>query len=197
MRSRVMVILKIAREHSAQVTLAEDNDVIQAFTADRTDQSLDIWVLPWRSRGSDNLRDAHCANAITERRGHTLCPGLGHLAGKPALRGIWGDFEVSDPSAIEAEHDQGIKKLERRGDDYKHVNRGNVGQVVAQEAPPGRGGDFGPPGHPSSNCGLADLDAELEQFSVDAGRSPQRVVLAHTADQSSDFCADRGSSRTA
>src|SRR5262245_35940502 len=135
MRSGVMMILKIARQHAAQVSLAQDDDVIQAFTADRTDETLDVGVLPWRSRGSDNLRDAHCANAITERRAIRFVPVpqqiarssvprqlRGHLAGKPALRGIWSDCEVNDPSTIEAEHDQGIKKLERRGDDYKHIN---------------------------------------------------------------------------
>jgi hypothetical protein len=73
----------------------------------------------------------------------------------------------------------------------------NVGQVVAQKGPPGRGGDLGTPRHPPPNCGLADLDAELEQFPVDAGRSPQRVGFAHAADQITDFCADLGSSRTA
>src|SRR5262249_32454462 len=55
MRSRVMVILKIARQHAAHMTLAQDNDVIQAFTADRTDQSLDIRILPGRSRRGDDL----------------------------------------------------------------------------------------------------------------------------------------------
>jgi hypothetical protein len=44
---------------------------------------------------------------------------------------------------------------------------------------------------------LADLDAKLEQFPVDAGRPPQRVGPAHTADQSADFCADLRSSRPA
>ena len=28
-----------------------------------------------------------------------------------------------------------------------HVDRGNVGQMVVQEATPGRGGDFAPPRH--------------------------------------------------
>src|SRR5207302_3855175 len=65
--------------------------------------------------------------------------GLGHLAGKPDLRGISGDFEVNNPSAIVAEHNQGIKELERRGGDDKHVNRHEVEQVVAQKAPPSRG----------------------------------------------------------
>src|SRR5712692_11763492 len=55
----------------------------------------------------------------------------------------------------------------------------------------------GTPRHPPPNGGLADLDAELQQFPVDAGRPPQRVGLAHAADQSTDFCADLGSSRTA
>jgi hypothetical protein len=104
---------------------------------------------------------------------------------------------VNDPPAIEAEHDQGIKEPERRGGDHKHVDRRNVGKVVAQEAPPGRGGDLGAPGHPAPNRGLVDLDAELEHFSVDAGRPPQWVGPAHTADQSTDFRADLGSSRTA
>ena len=35
MRSRFMMILKIARQDAAQVTLAEDDDVIQTFAADR------------------------------------------------------------------------------------------------------------------------------------------------------------------
>src|SRR6266851_8579246 len=39
---------------------------------------------------------------------------------------------------------------------------------------------------------LADLDAELQQFPVDAGRPPQRVGFAHAADQITDFCADLG-----
>jgi hypothetical protein len=43
MRPRVVMILKIARQDAAQVTLAEDDDVIQTFAADRTDQTLDIW----------------------------------------------------------------------------------------------------------------------------------------------------------
>jgi hypothetical protein len=45
------------------------------------------------------------------------------------------------------------------------VDRRKVGQMVVQEATPGRGGDFGPPRHVSPNRGLADLDAEFEQLS--------------------------------
>src|SRR5215472_2647698 len=108
-----MMILKIARQHAAQVTLAQDNDVIQAFTADRTDQALGVRVLPGRARGSDDLRDAHRANTMPECRAIRFVPvpqqiawssvprkRLGHLAQKPILRGVWRDRKVDNPSAI-------------------------------------------------------------------------------------------------
>jgi hypothetical protein len=53
MRSYVMMVLKIARQDAAQVMLVEDDDVIQTFPADRTDETLDIGVLPRRSRRGD------------------------------------------------------------------------------------------------------------------------------------------------
>ena len=42
MRPGVMMIFKIARQYAAQVTLVEDDNVIQTFAADRTDETLDV-----------------------------------------------------------------------------------------------------------------------------------------------------------
>ena len=44
--SRV-VVFDILVEDSLQVVLVEDEDVVQAFPADRSDNPLDISVLPW------------------------------------------------------------------------------------------------------------------------------------------------------
>ena len=41
-----VVVGSISRENPAQVALAEDDDVIEAFAADRADQSLRMPVLP-------------------------------------------------------------------------------------------------------------------------------------------------------
>ena len=46
MCSGPVIILKIARQYAAQVTLVEDDNVIQAFTADRTDETLGVGILP-------------------------------------------------------------------------------------------------------------------------------------------------------
>jgi hypothetical protein len=40
------MILKIARQDVPQVTLVEDDDVIQTFAADQADESFDKWILP-------------------------------------------------------------------------------------------------------------------------------------------------------
>jgi len=114
-----------------------------------------------------------------------------------SLRWILGDRDVNNPSAVMAEDDQGIEKPECRSCNNEHVDGGNVGQVVVQKATPGRGGYFGPSRQVSSDRGLADLDAELEQFAVDAGRAPERVCHAHLADQITDLGAHLGPAQTA
>ena len=86
--------------------------------------------------------------------------------------------------------------MECRGGDHEHVYRHNVWKVVTQKAPPGRGGDLGAPRHPPPDRGLADVDAELEQFPVDARCTPQRVGITHAADQITRFWAGPGPSRT-
>ena len=66
MRPAPVVITKVRRQHTAQVTLIEDDDVIETFAADRADDALDVGILPWRSRCSDDLLDRHRLNTIAE-----------------------------------------------------------------------------------------------------------------------------------
>ncbi len=60
------MILKIRRQHTVQVTLIEDDDVIETFAADRADDALHIGVLPPGSRCSDDHLDTHRLDTITE-----------------------------------------------------------------------------------------------------------------------------------
>ena len=66
MRAASVVIVKVGRQHTAQVTLIEDDDVIETFAADRADDALDIGILPWRSRRGDDLIDCHRLDTIAE-----------------------------------------------------------------------------------------------------------------------------------
>jgi hypothetical protein len=66
MRTASVVIVKVCRQHTAQVTLIEDDDVIETFAADRADDALDIGVLPLRSWCCDDLLDRHRLDTIAE-----------------------------------------------------------------------------------------------------------------------------------
>src|SRR5512139_3573327 len=59
MRTRLIVIWRIGREHTAQLRLAEHNDLIQAFAAQRADQTFGNAILPWRATCDRPVTDAH------------------------------------------------------------------------------------------------------------------------------------------
>src|SRR6516164_7157842 len=108
------------------MTLVEDDDMIQTFTADRSDEAFDKWILPGRPRSSNDLLDAHTLNPATESRTvrrvsisqqKPRCgvpgKGISNLLGKPTLRGIFGHAEMNDFSAVMVERDQGIQDPKR------------------------------------------------------------------------------------
>ena len=99
----LVMILKIRRQHTAQVTLIEDDNVIETFAADRADDALHIGVLPRGSWCGDDLLNTHRLDTVTEglaigsipvsqqkaRRG-VPGEGLGHLAREPDLGSDFG-----------------------------------------------------------------------------------------------------------
>jgi hypothetical protein len=95
------------------------------------------------------------------------------------------------------EDDQGVEQPKPCSRNNEHVDGHGIAHVVAQEAAPGRGGDLGSPRHVSADGGLADYDTELEQFAVDAGRTPESIGDAHPADQITGLRAHFGPSRLA
>src|ERR1700704_4236035 len=53
----------------------------------------------------------------------------------------------------------------------------------AKERPPALGWRVSSFGHVLGDAGLSDIDAELEEFSMDPRRFPQRIGKAHLADK--------------
>lgn len=66
MCSALVVVFKVCQQYAAQVTLIEDDDVIETFATDRANDAFDIGVLPRRSRRGDDLLDSHRLNTVAE-----------------------------------------------------------------------------------------------------------------------------------
>src|SRR5215471_2335282 len=66
--------------------------------------------------------------------------------------------------------------------------------MVLQEGAPGLRGWLAAAHHVLGDAGLADGDAEFEQFAVNARCTPSRILSAHPADQISNLTADDGAS---
>ena len=61
MNARFVIIRGILAQDPAQVRLPEHDQVVETFPADRTDQSLDVSILPWAARPG---RERACGSAI-------------------------------------------------------------------------------------------------------------------------------------
>jgi hypothetical protein len=90
--------------------------------------------------------------------------------------GFWVTSKMDNPSSVVTKNDHCIQQLKRHGRDHEHVNRGDDCHMVPQEAAPSQGGSLRAPREVPADSSLADLDAELEQFAVDA----RRVSLPET-----------------
>src|ERR1700679_1437152 len=69
--------------------------------------------------------------------------------------------------------------------------------MIAKERPPALGWRVSSPGHVLGHAGLSDIDAELEEFSMDPRRSPHRIGNAHLADKLAYLGRDSWSAATA
>ena len=69
-------------------------------------------------------------------------------------------------------------------------HRRNSLHMIGKEGIPRLQWSIAPRQHVDRNCGLGDLDAELEQLAMDLGSAPQRVLKAHSSDEITHLFAD-------
>src|SRR3979490_2797957 len=184
MCSNFVVIASIGSKDSAQMHLAQDNDVVHTFTPDRSDQPLGNAVLPRRGWCGGLVPDAHGAQsarddaaidpvAIADEVVRSLIPRkcLRDLTCNPFGRGICCDVDPDEVSAVEPDDDEGIEQVETDSWDNEQVHGGDVRRVVTQEGSPSLAGRPPPSDHVLGDARLRDLKPELEQFAVNAWRT--------------------------
>ena len=121
---------------------------------------------------------------IADQIARELLPTTGRrqLVGDPFRRWVRGDAKPQDLSPAVPHDQQSIEQSERDGRNHKQIHRRNAICMIAQERLPALRRRPSPAHHILGNAGLPDIDPELEQFAMDARRTPQRIGDAHLPD---------------
>ena len=115
------------------------------------------------------------------------------LLGCPSGGGMLGHVKVHDFATVMTEDYEHIESTKRSCRDGEEIHRGQVRCVIFEKSPPSRRRRFWRTGHVFRNRGLRDLNAQLEQFSVDSWSAPSSVSRLHFIDEISYFAIDRRS----
>ena len=91
------------------------------------------------------------------------------------------------------QHQKYVKDLKTDRGHGEEIDGDQLLGMILQECPPGLRRRFAAAHHVFAHAALTDVDAEFEQFAVDAGCTPTGILSAHLADQISDLARNDGS----
>src|SRR5580692_6821238 len=196
MRAGPIVIFHVTEQQVTEVALAEHNNVVKAFPADRTDQPFGTSILPRGARRRRSIADAYRSESADEDLTIGAAPVTNEIAGSlfpaagfrdlicdPFCGWMRCDAKPQNMSPAVSHDQQSIEQAKRDCRHDEHIHRSDPVSVVAEERPPALGRRVPSPDHVLGHARLSDIDAELEEFSMDPRRSPQRIGNAHLADE--------------
>src|SRR5712664_3205679 len=147
MRSHAVVIVRIVFQNPAQMFLAEDNEVMQTLTPDRSDQPFSKAILPRRGWCNGPIPDARGAHSACDDPTIDAIPVADHVARSFIPRECFCDLACNpfrgrmccdaDPdqlSAIQPHYDVGIEQFEANGRDNEQVHGSNVRRMITQKS---------------------------------------------------------------
>src|SRR6201998_1381716 len=188
MRAGPIVIFHVTEQQVTEVALAEYNNVVKAFPSDRADQPFSTSVLPRGARRRRSIADAYRSESADKNLTIGPIPVTNGIAGSlfptacfrdlicdPFCGWMRCDAEAQNMSPAVPHDQQSIEQAKRECRNDEHIHRSDAVSVVAEERPPALGRRVSSPDHVLGHARLSDIDAELEEFSMDPRRSPQRI----------------------
>src|SRR3974390_630663 len=151
-----------------------------------------------RSERTANEYAAIASIPIADQVARNLLPAAGgrQLGRGPFRGGLRCDAEPQDLPPAVAHDQQPIQQPKRQRRHHKQIHRGDTICMIAQKRLPSLRRRRPPSRHILGDAGLANVDAELEQFTMNARCAPQRVGNAHLPDQLPDRSRHSGAAPT-
>src|SRR5215469_4087064 len=205
MRPVPMVVEQVGRHQSFEMPLIQDDHVVQRVASATSHPTLSNTVLPRTAKG----RASWLASQVPHGRNHIgvkLCvavewqeslrllvgPCFSQLLDYPKRMGISRHIAMQDLTPVVADDKKAVQNTKRERWDGEKVHRSNGLAMVSEERQPLLDGiciSRGSP-DPSRDTPFRDLETQLEQFAVNARRSPRGVLCRHTEDQRPNLFAD-------
>jgi len=198
MRAVLVVIPDVFREQTLQMAFIHRNDVIQQVSTAALNPTLRNSILPGTFEGGPNGSDLQSTNRCRDFQPIFPIPvkdqkpgcrpkrkRLPQLLNDPPARRVLRDVDVQDAPPAVADDEEAIDHAEGDGWDREEIHRGDSFPTVVQKGEPALGW-LGVPRrsfHPAGDRSLRDSKTGHEEFTMDARRSPGRVLRDHTEDQ--------------
>lgn len=145
MKPGIVIVLKVFAQHAMQMGFVEYNHMIQTVSADRTDDTFAVRILPRRTGGDQDFVDSQAFYAIFEivavgavaitnekTRRFFVREGVDDLLGGPYGVGISGHVEVNDLAPVVTENDEDVQNAKSRGRNGEEITGGNIGNMIGQ-----------------------------------------------------------------
>ena len=149
-RAVTMIIVQLVGENKAQVIIVQHDDVVQAFPADRADQSFDHGILPRGTRRNEllfQIRVLDSAHQVGAIDGIPIpeeitwwggkWEGVDHLLGGPDSRGSVRDAEVKNFAPCMGQDQKDIQHLTGGRRNGKEIDGNQLLGVVMEKSLPG------------------------------------------------------------
>jgi hypothetical protein len=205
MRSVFVVVEKVGRHQPFEMPLIQNNHVVQQIASATSHPALRNTVLPGTAKGRASWLASHVPHSRNDL-GAKLCiavewqesvwlfvgPSFSQLLHNPKSMGISRDIEMQDLTPVVTDDEKAVQNTKRERWHGKEVHRGNGLAMVSEERQPSLHGIWisrSSP-DPSRDTSFRGIETQLEQFAVNARRSPGPILGNHTEDQGVNLFAD-------
>src|SRR5215475_4631793 len=149
MRARVVIIVEVISQGTAEVIFADDDQMIETLSANRADYAFGVWILEGRSRRGDHFFDLHPLHSQSEfcpvnlisipeqiARRRVFREGFDELSGRPFGRRMRCNIEVDDLTSVMQQDYETVQVAEGQCRNGKKVDGRNLLCMIGEECLP-------------------------------------------------------------
>src|SRR5215468_1727061 len=203
MRSRVVIIVQVIAQGSAQVIFTDDDQMIETLSANRADDAFRVWILEGRSRRCDHFFNLHSLYSqskfcpvdlisIPERiaRRRVFREGFNELSICPFSRRMRCNIEVDDLASVMQQDYETVQVAEGQCWNGEKVDGGNLICMIGEKCLPGLRRRRAAPDSILRHSRFRKVESEKTKFRLDPRRSPERVFERHPLDLLTNLLGD-------